>query len=107
MPQSLGSQRVGHSLMTEQQQNQSFLNSTQLEFGLDNPLPWGDSGHPVYCRMLAVSLASTKYQECLPNCETQKMSTDIGGTQSVRIFFRQTPVEKDGKLPRKMVNCVS
>ena len=63
--------------MTEQQQNQSFLNSTQLEFGLDNPLPWGDSGHPVYCRMLAVSLASTKYQECLPNCETQKMSTDI------------------------------
>ena len=63
--------------MTEQQQNHSFLHSTQVEFGLDDPWPWGGSGHAVDCRMLAVSLASTKSQECLPNRDTQKVSTDI------------------------------
>ena len=63
--------------MTERQQNQSFLNSTQLEFVLDNSLPWGGSGHPVYCRMLAVSLASTKHQGFFLIVTPQKTSTDI------------------------------
>lgn len=57
---------------------QAFSTSTLLKFWTREFFALGLGGrHPVYCKMLAASLASTKCQECPSSCDTQNVKLPL------------------------------
>lgn len=79
---------------------QAFSTSTLLKFWTREffALGWGGGRRPVYCKMLAASLASTKCQECLSSCDTQTIKLPLIGNHWFSLITAEPKQQKQKLL---------